>query len=76
MDSSDKFWLCFWFILGLTLATIVCVPTYIEHKHDIDMAQAGYVQKVIVTRPGNEWVSPITEKIWVKIGEDGTVEKK
>jgi hypothetical protein len=40
------------------------------------MHKAGYIQKLIVTRPGNDWISPITEKVWVKVGEEPLVEKK
>jgi hypothetical protein len=39
---------------------------YVTYKHDIAMAQAGYVQQIIVTRQGNATLPPITEKIWVK----------
>ena len=76
MDSSDKFWLSFWTVAALTICILVCVPTYIVHNNQLEMHKAGYIQKLIVTRPGNDWISPITEKVWVKVGEEPLVEKK
>ena len=76
MDSNDKFWLTFWFLVGLTVCVVVCVPTYIVHNRDVEMAKAGYVEKIIILRPATDWVAPITDRMWVKVSDEPIVEKK
>jgi hypothetical protein len=72
MDDS-KFWLCLWCAVLITIMVCVCVPVIYHKNADVEMAAAGYVQKVVLIREGNSYLSPMWEKVWVKEGDKPTL---
>jgi len=68
--DDNKFWLFLWVIALAFFVITICGSLYIIYDHIHTMAKEGYVQKLVVIRPGSFWVLPITEKVWVKKGEE------
>jgi hypothetical protein len=73
--NEGTFWLLVLMLAACTICFVVFCVTRMPNK-DVEMAKAGYVEKVIVIgNPGDQYSRRI-EKVWVKINDTPTVENK
>lgn len=75
MNSHGIFWLLFFVIVAVTIC--FCTYTFSNAPNkDVEMAKAGYIEKVIVIgNPDNTYSRQII-KVWVKIDGTPLVEQK
>jgi hypothetical protein len=76
LDNESRFWLTLWITLALIGATVAISVPYIISRKDVAMAEAGYVQKVVVIGNPNDSYSRHIEVVWVKVGTEPSVESK
>jgi hypothetical protein len=71
--SDNTWWLCFWAMTFSAIITAISLPLYISGLKDREMAEKGYVQKVVVITPANAWGQADTKTVWTK-PETSTIE--
>jgi hypothetical protein len=76
MDNDSKFWLLFWLMVFLTVTITTTSAAYFVSSHSTKMAEAGYVQKVIVIGNPNDTYTRRVETVWVKAGTEPVVESR
>jgi hypothetical protein len=76
MDNHSKFWLLFWLMAFITIIITSTSTAYFVSSHDTKMAEAGYVQKVIVIGNPNDTYNRRVETVWVKAGTEPVVESR
>ena len=63
-------------VLASILAATTCIVVYINVHKEVDMAKAGYVEKIIcIGNPDNSYSRVIT-RVWVKADGTPIVEQK
>jgi hypothetical protein len=70
MDSDQRFWILFVLIVACAIVAGISVPLYIISKRDTAYVQAGYVQKLICTKPATQYSTAETQIIWTKPDAD------
>ena len=65
LSADEKFWLLFWAITAIVVISAIFIPLHYITTKDVKMAEAGYVQKVIVVGNPNDTYSRRVETIWV-----------
>ncbi len=66
--NDNHFWLIMWAMVFFTIIMVVSMPTYIYWNARVEFAKQGYVEKIIVVRPGGDFIAPIYEHVWIKEG--------
>lgn len=64
--DDNRFWLTFWAMVFLTGIVGITVPVISHYNNLQEFAKQGYEEKVILIRPGGDFISPVYEKVWVK----------
>jgi hypothetical protein len=70
MNSDQRFWILFVLIIACAVVAGISTPLYIITKKEAAFVQAGYVQKVICTKPATQYSSATVEIIWSKPDAD------
>lgn len=74
--NDNTFWITLLITLALIAGTVAISVPYIILRKDVAMAEAGYVQKVVVIGNPNDSYSRRIEVVWVKVGTEPTIEGK
>jgi hypothetical protein len=65
--SENTWWLCFWGMAFAAAITATSLPIYLVGLKDREMAEKGYVQKVVVITPASAWGGGAdSTTIWTK----------
>jgi hypothetical protein len=67
--NDSHFWLSLWLGLALIGAATIVLVVYFNTSKDYKMAQAGYVQKLVVTGNPNDTYTRNISIIWVPKNE-------
>jgi hypothetical protein len=77
MSSDEHFWLAFWLILCTTACIIIACLCFSPFSNTtVEMAKAGYVQKVLVIGDPNNTYTRHMQMVWVKENQTPQVEAK
>ena len=66
MDADHRFWIMLLIVIATAIVAGVSVPLYIISRRDMAYVQAGYVQKLICTKPATQYSTAETQIIWTK----------
>jgi hypothetical protein len=64
-NTDQRFWITLWSIVLPIVCIIALGLAYIIHNKDLEMAKAGYMQKVIVIGNPNDQYTRRVETVWV-----------
>lgn len=64
--NDNNFWLTIWGMLFITVILIIAIPVISHYNNVQELCKQGYEEKVILIRPGGDFIQPVYEKVWVK----------